>query len=137
VRRREERLGCGGTPVDQQPTTSAVGEADPPDVQRLGALCADHAAKAQVETEATQHPQVSGQPVDLQVPIQRRSPRALWSPALGIEAIRQVGDLLRQALRDGCQVLLVAGDQRRIGLGDKTFGKIEHPGGQSDHVIHN
>src|SRR5512133_4358487 len=63
VCRREERLGCGGPPVDQKPTTSAIGEADPPDVYRLAAVCADHTAEANVQTKATQHAQASGQPM--------------------------------------------------------------------------
>jgi hypothetical protein len=32
-------------------------------------------------------------------------------------------------------VLLVAGNQRRVGLGDKMLGKVEHSGGHGDHVI--
>src|SRR5512133_1670981 len=135
VCRREERLGCGGPPVDQKPTTRAVGEADPPDVYRLGAVCDDHAAEANVQIEATQHAQVSGQPVDLQVPIQRCPPLAPRGLALGVELVGQVSDLLRQALRDGCQVLLVASNQRRVRLGDKIVGKVEHIGGHGDHVI--
>ncbi len=135
VGRREERLGCGGAPVDQELTTRAVGEAEPSDVHRLGAVGADHAAEAHVQAEATQQAQAGGQPVDLQIPIHRPPPRTPWGLALGVEAVRQVRDLLLQALRDGGEVLLVAGDQRRVGLGDQMLGKVERTGGHGDHVI--
>ena len=68
VGRSEERLGRGGAPVDQQPTTRAVGEAEPSDVHGLGVVCADHVAEAQVQAEATQRAQAGGQPVDLHGP---------------------------------------------------------------------
>jgi hypothetical protein len=32
-------------------------------------------------------------------------------------------------------MLLVAGNQRRVGLGDKMLGKVERTGGHGDHVI--
>jgi hypothetical protein len=48
--------------------------------------------------------------VDLQVPVHRLLPDAAGRPALGIEADGQVGQPLLQALRDGREVLLVAGD---------------------------
>ena len=32
-------------------------------------------------------------------------------------------------------MLLVANNQRRVGLGDKMLGKVEHIGGYGDHVI--
>ena len=67
----EERLGGGGAPVDEQPTAGAVGEAEAADVDRLGAVGADDATEAQVQPEAAQRPQPRGQPVDLQVPVQR------------------------------------------------------------------
>ena len=135
VGRREERLGRGGAPVDQEPTTRAICEAEPSDIRGLGAVCADHAAKAEVQAVATQQAQASGQPVNLQVPIQRPLPLAPRGLALGVEALRQVSDLLLQALRDGREVLLVASNQRRVGLGDKMLGKVERSGGHEDHGI--
>ena len=92
-------------------------EAEPSDVHGLGAVCADHVSEAQVQTEATQGAQASGQPVDLHVPVHRLLADAAGRLALGIEAVGQVGDRLLEALRDGREVLLVAGDQRRVGLG--------------------
>ena len=131
---REKRFRCRGAPVDQKATTRAVGEAEPSDVHGLGAVGADHAAEADVQAEATQQAQAGGQPVNLQVPVYRRSPLAPRGLALGVEAVGQVGDLLLEALRDSREVLLVAGNQRRVGLGDKTLGKVEHIGGHGNHV---
>ena len=130
VGRSEERLGRGGAPVEQQPTTRAVGEAESSDVHGLGVVRADHVSEAQVQTEATQGAQASGQPVDLQVPVHRLLARAAGRLALGVEAVGQVGDRLLEALRDGREVLLVAGDQRRVGLGGEVVGKVERAGSQ-------
>ena len=60
---------------------------------------------------------------------------AAGRPALGVEAVGQVGDRLLEALRDGREVLLVGGDQRRVGLGGEVVGKVERAGGQGVHVI--
>ena len=135
VGRPEERLGRGRAPVDQQPAAGAVGEAEPSDVDGLGVVCADDAAEAQVQAEAAQGPQASGQPVDLQVPVHRLLARAARRLACGIEAVGQVGDRLLEALRDGREVLLVGGDQRRVGLGGEVVGQVEHAGRQGVHVI--
>jgi len=131
----EERLGRGGTPVEQQPATRLVREAEPSDVHGLGAVRADHASEAQVQAEAAQDAQASGQPVDLHVPVHRRLADAAGRPALGLEAVGQIGDRLLQALRDGREVLLVVGDQRRVGLGRETVRKIKRAGSQEIHVI--
>ena len=68
VGRAEERLGRGGAPVEQQPAARAVGEAEPPDVHGLGVVRADDVPEAQVQAEAAQGAQASGQPVDLHGP---------------------------------------------------------------------
>ena len=133
--RSEERLSRGGTPVNQQPAAGAVGEAKPSDVHGLGIVPADDASQAQVQTEATQDAQPSGQPVDLHVPVHRLLAYAAGRFALGIEAAGQVGDRLLKALRDGREVQLVAGDQRRVGLGGEVAGKVERAGRQGIHVI--
>ena len=135
VGRCEERLRRGGTPVDQQPAARAVGQAKPPDVHGLGVACADDMSQAQVQTETTQDAQPSGQPVDLHVPVHRLLAYAAGRLALGIEAAGQIGDRLLKALRDGREVLLVAGDQRRVGLGGKAAGKVKRAGSQRVHVI--
>jgi hypothetical protein len=44
--------------------------------------------------------------------------------ALGIRPVRQVGDRLLKALRDSREVLLVGGDQRRVGLGGEAAGRV-------------
>ena len=135
VGRPEERLSRGGTPVDQQPATRAAGEAKPTDVHGLGIVRADHAPEAQVQTEAAQSAQPSGQPVDLHVPVHRLLAYAAGRLALGIEAAGQVGDRLLEALRDGREVLLVAGDQRRVGLREEVVGKVKRAGSQGIHGI--
>ena len=135
VSRREERLSRGGSPVDQQPATRAVGEAKSSDVYGLAAVCPDHAPQAQVQTEAAQGAQASGQPVDLHVPVHRCLAYAAGSLALGIEAVGQVGDRLLEALRDRREVPLVAADQPRVGLGREAVGKVERTGRQRVHVI--
>src|SRR6202035_1072465 len=95
----------------------------------------DDVSQAQVQTEATQGAQASGQPVDLHVPVHRLLAYAAGRLALGIEAVGQVGDRLLEALRDGREVLLVAGDQRRVGLGGEVVGKVERAGSQGVHLI--
>ncbi len=92
-------------------------------------------SEAQVQTEATQCAQASGQPVDLHVTVHRLPAYAAGRLALGIEAVGQVGDRLLEALRDDREVLLVAGDQRRVGLGGEVVGKIKGAGSQGVHVI--
>ncbi len=128
VGRCEERLSRGGAPVDEQPTTGAVREAKPSDVHGLRVVCTDHVPEAQVQTEATQRTQASGQPVDLQVPVHRLLAPAAGRLALGIEAAGQVGDRLFEALRDGIEVPLVAGDQGRVGLRGEVVGKVKRAG---------
>ena len=80
VGRAEERLGRGGAPVDQQPATRAVGEAEASDVHGLGVVRADHVPEAQVQAEAAQGAQAGGQPVDLQVPVHRLLARCRRAP---------------------------------------------------------
>jgi hypothetical protein len=135
VGRAEERLGHGGTPVDEQPAPLAVREPEPPDVHGLGAALADDAAKAQVQAEAAQGAQPGGQPVDLHVPVHRPLADAAWRLQLGVQAAGQVGDRLLEALPDGREVPLVAGDQRRVGLGAEVAGKVKRAGGRRVHAI--
>ncbi len=135
VSRAEERLGRGGTPVEQQPATGAVREAKPSDVDGLRVVRTDHASEAHVQTEATQQAQASGQPVDLQVPLHRLLADAARRLALSIKAIGQVGDRLLEDLRDGREMLLVPGDQRRAGLGDQAVGKVKRAGSEGLQVI--
>ena len=82
VGRAEERLGGGRAPVEQQPATRAVGEAEPADVDGFGVLGADDAAEAQVQPVAAQGAQASGEPVDLLVPVHRRLPRCRRAPGV-------------------------------------------------------
>jgi hypothetical protein len=63
--------------------------------------------------------------VDLHVPVHRRLADPAWRLALGIEAVRQVGDRLLETVRDGREMLLVDGYQRQIGLGTETVRKIK------------
>ncbi len=134
VGRGEERLGRGGAPVEQQPAARAVGEAEPSDVDGLGVVRADDVSEAEVQAEAAQGSQTTGQPVDLQIPVHRLAADAAGRPALGVETVGQFGDRLLKALRDGREVLLVTGDQRRVGLGGEAVWKVERTGGQGVHV---
>jgi hypothetical protein len=68
--------------------------------------------------------------VDLHVPVHRALADAAGCLALGVEAVGQVGDRLLKALSDGREMLLVASDQRRVGLGAEAFGKVKRAGGQ-------
>ena len=134
----EERLGGGGTPVQQQPPAGAVGEAEPSDVHGpLGVVRVDHVPEAEVEAEAAQGAQTGGDAVDLGVPVHRVPAGAAGCFALRVETVGQFGDRLPQALRDGGEVPLVAGDQLRVGLGGETVGKVERAGGGQGggHVI--
>lgn len=131
----EERLGCGGTPVDQQSAPLAVGEAESSHVDGLGVVGSDHVPEAQVQSEAVQGAQAGGQPVDLRVPVHRLPACAAGRLALGLETVGQFGDRLLEALGDGREVLIVAADQRRVGLVGETVGKIERAGGQGVNVM--
>jgi hypothetical protein len=135
VGRSEERLGRGRTPVDQQLTTGAVPEAKPSDVHGLGVVRAHHVPEAQVQSEPAQGAQARGQPVDLHVPVHRPLADAARRLPLGIEAAGQVGDRLLEALRDGREMLLVGGDQSRVGLGREVVGKVKRAGRQRIHGI--
>ena len=73
--------------------------------------------------------------MDLQVPVRCCPASAARGLAQTVEAVGQVRDLLLQGLSDGCKVPLVAGNQRRVGLGDKMIGKVERIGGHGGHVI--
>ena len=89
---------------------------------------ADHAPEAQVQAETTQRAQASSQPVDLHVPVQRLLADAAGRLALRVEAARQVGDRLLEALCDGREVLLVVADQPRVGLGGEPVWKVKRAG---------
>jgi hypothetical protein len=134
VRRAEERLGRRGTPVQQQPAPAAVREAEASDVDGLGIVDTHDVAEAEVQAEAAQRAQAGGEPVDLQVPVHRGLTLAARCLAFGVEARGQVGDGLREAGRDGREVLLVPGDERRVGLGGEVLGKVKCAGSQGVHV---
>ncbi len=132
----EERLGGGGTPVDQQSASLAVRETEPSHVHGLGVVRTDHVPEAQVQSETAQGAQPGGQPVDLRVPVHRLPSLAAGCLPFGLQTARQLGDRLLQTLGDGSEVPLVAGDRRRVGLGRQAVGKIERAGGQGVHVRH-
>lgn len=93
-------------------------------------------SEAQVQAEATQRAQARRQPVDLHVPVHRLAAYAAGRLAFGIQPVGQLGYRLLEALRDGREVLLVAGDQRRVGLGRETVGEVECAGGQRVQRVH-
>ena len=90
----------------------------------------DDAAQAEVEGEAAQRAQASGQAVDLVVAVHGLLAGAAGVLALGVEAVGQVGDRLLEALGDPGEVLLVGGDQGRVGLGGEVVGQVERLVGQ-------
>jgi hypothetical protein len=134
VGRAEERLGRGRPPVDQQPAARAVGQSEPSDVDGLGIVRADHPAQAQVHAEPAQGAQAGGQPVDLLVPVHRLPALATGRLARHVEPVGEIRDRLGEALGDGREVLLIAADQRRFGLGSEVLGQVERAGGQGIHV---
>ena len=95
----------------------------------------DDAPEAQVKAVAAQRAAASGQPVDLLVPLHRHLALATGCLAHGVEAVGQVGDRLFEGFGDRREMLLVVGDQRRVGLGREMVGKVEHAGGQGLHGI--
>ena len=131
VGRAEERLGRGGAPVDQQPTTRAVGEAEPPDVDGLAVVgarpCARGTGRGRSGAGCAGERSAGGPPGRDPAPAWPVPPGAL---RCGVETVGQVGDRLLEALRDGGEVLLVAGDQRRVGLVGEAVGKVEYARGQ-------
>ena len=131
--RAEEGLRRGGAPVDEQPATGTVREAEPADVRRLDDVdraLGDDAAQAEVEGEAAQRAQACGQAVHLVVAVHGLLAGAAGVLALGVEPVGQVGDRLLEALGDPGEVLLVGGDQGRVGLGGEVVGQVERLVGQ-------
>jgi hypothetical protein len=124
-----------GSASEQEPTARAVREAESSDVHGLRVVRADHVSEAHVHTESTEARMASGQPVDLHVPVHRLPAGATGRLARGIEAVGQVGDRPLEALRDGHEVLLVAGDQRRVGVKEEVVGKDKHAGSQGVHGV--
>jgi hypothetical protein len=90
----------------------------------------DDAAEGQVQAEAAEGAQPGGQPVDLEVPVQGLLADAAGCPALGIEALGEVGDGLLEAFGDGGEVLFVGRDEGGIGLGGEVVGEGERAAGQ-------
>lgn len=120
----EERLRRRGAPVDQQPAAVAGGQPEPPDVDRVPRL-GDDPPQAQVEAEPTQHPQLSADPVHLQVAVHGLLPVPARATAYLVQPFVQLGDLLLETLPDGGEVPLVIGDQCRVRLGVVTAREIE------------
>src|SRR4029077_9377384 len=109
-------------------------EAESSDVPGLGVVRADDAPEAEVQAEAPQGAQPRGKPVDLHVPVQRLLADAAGCHAFGFEATGELGDRLLEAIRDGREGLVVARDQRRVGLGGEVVGKVKRAGSQRVHV---
>ena len=122
----EERLGRRGAPVEQQPTAGAVGEAEPTDVHGLGVRprrpCVPGTGPARSGAGCAAARSAGGPPGRGPAPPARCRP---VRRALGVEPLGQVGDRLLEALRDRGEVLLVAGDQRRVGLRGEVRGEVE------------
>ena len=130
------RLGEGGAeeglcrrrpPVDQQRVAGVVGEADAADVDRLVVAVADHPPEAQVEPEAAQDPQLSAQPVGLEVALEDLLAVAGGGPAVVVEAVGEPGDLGVEGQGDSGEVAFVRGDEARRRLGG-VGGEVERGG---------
>ena len=133
MRRREERLGGGGAPVDEQLAAVGVGEPEPADVDGLGVARGHEPAEAEVEAVAAQRAQPRGQSMDLDVAVHGLLAGAAGHPALLVEAIRQHGDRGREGLADRGEALLVRRDERGSGLGRETFRQGEDGDGGMRH----
>ena len=81
------------------------------DVHGLGVARVDDVSQAQVQAEAPQGAEATGQPADLDVALQRLLAQPARRPPRDLEAVGEFGDRMLQALRDGREVLLVLGDE--------------------------
>jgi hypothetical protein len=72
--------------------------------------------------------------VHLLVAVQGLLADAAGGPPRDGEAVREVGDRPLEALADRREVLLVAGDQGRVGLAGEALGKIERAAGPVVHA---
>jgi hypothetical protein len=135
VGRSEEWLSRGRSPVEQQPATLVVGEAEAPDVDGVRVVGVDDVTEAEVQAEAAQSAQSGGDPVDLHVAVHRALADAAGGLSLDIEAFGQLGDRLLEAVRDRCEMLLVGGDEGWVGFGGEVVGKVKCAGSQGVHPI--
>ena len=127
VRGGEERLGGRRAPVDEQPAAVGVGEPEPTDVRRPSSpvLVVDDAAQAEVEVVAAQRAQPGGQPVHLLVALQGGLAVAHGGPPRLRQALLEVGDRALEPARDPGEVLPVAVDEGRVGLGREGAGRAK------------
>ncbi|GMA22614.1 hypothetical protein GCM10025864_03730 [Luteimicrobium album] len=133
-RRTEERPGRGGAPVHEEPASVVVGQPEPPDVDGLGVVGADHPAEAQVGAEPAKRAQARGEAVDLLVAVERLLATADPCAPGGVEAVGEVGDGLVEARGDVREVPRVARDELGIGLGGEVMGEGEQVRGGVSHV---
>ena len=125
----EERLGGRRAPVDEQPAAVGVGEPEPSDVRRpvvarlRGGV--DDAAEAEVEVVAAQGTQPGGQPVHLLVALEGGGAVAHRGPPHLRQPLLEVGDRPLEPGGDPGEVLPVAVDQGRVGLGREGAGEGE------------
>ena len=87
-------------------------------------------SEAQVQAVAAQRAQAGGESMDLLVPVERLLAAAGGGQAFGVEALDEIGNRSVEALGDGREVPLVAGDQGRVGLGGEVVGEGECAGRQ-------
>ena len=135
VGRREERLGRRRAPVDEQAPAGGIRESEAADVDGRRAVGGHHASQARVDGEAAQRPQAGGEPVDLEVALERCLTVAAGLPAQRVDAVLDPGDGLAQSLGEGGEVLLVVADEGGIGLGGEAFGQAERAGLDGVHGI--
>jgi hypothetical protein len=121
----EERLGCRGSPVDEQACAVGVGEAQTSDVDRLILVFGDHAPEADVESEAAQQPDAGAQLVHLEVALEDLLVVLAGSQTRVVEPVLELAELGGDGGGDGREAALVGGDERRLGLGGESVGQVE------------
>ena len=125
VRRSEERLGGGGAPVDEQPTTGAVGEAESAHVDRLGAVRADDPARGTGPARTGAAPATERSAGGSPGPSPGLAGRRHRPPVAARRVGRTGGRWTPRGCGQGREVVLVAADQGGVVLGGKGGGKVE------------
>ncbi|MGN7157481.1 hypothetical protein ACTHRK_15435 [Dietzia cercidiphylli] len=132
-RRGEERLGGRRAPVHQQGGAGRVDQPDAAHVDRIGAPGEGDVPDAQVQPEGPQGGEFGDEAADVRIAVDGLGAGTGRVAATGAQAGRQVGDPLREAVRDRRELLFVGGDQGRIGLAPKVVGESENAGRQGWH----
>ena len=123
--RREEGLGGGGAPIDEQHLPVASADAEAPDVaQRV--VVEDETPEAGVDAEAAEDAQPRRHPMHGEVALERRLAVSRGhAQELGPASLEVVA-LVREGGGDGGELPLIGGDARAGGFVGKVGWKGEH-----------